>query len=71
MGRKVRDYLSGAAVSFLDTLEANVKNQNLTDEQFRQFVANSLEGLREHSMKLLKEDLGFDLTKPKFYDMNQ
>lgn len=36
-----------SALVMLDTIEVNVNNMNLSDEAFRQFVNNSLTGLRE------------------------
>lgn len=40
-----------AAICFLDTLEANVNNERLSDEDFRGVVRNSLKGLREQTEK--------------------
>jgi len=36
-----------SAIVMLDTIEVNMTNPNLSDAAFRQFVNNSLTGLRE------------------------
>lgn len=47
------------AVCFLDTLEANVNNEKLSDENFRIMVRNSLEGLREQAEKEVRVVFGY------------